>query len=594
MEDKLIGLDNIRRDNITWTIAEDYNFIPDYRVFEFTDNEKINMYKSALAGFFYEKFHVEEVYAYLDILTKNNPNSKDFFKVTELILEEYFWDKYSKYRPGIMDFRDYTVNYTYEKYRFRKPIDLSQELEYAFYSRKLKVVPKTNNMVILLLNDIMNISTIENTSTLITRINKIFYKHFHINNNLKFEQDVEKIIEDTKDKEKEMDFEKTKPKIQRNLSRENHLDKDEIEAAEFNKSSFLFEDSPLEVEENESSENKDFYLDNDNLKTLAEKVYGKNILNTTDNLQLENKLSTGIHKGIKILITEGKYGNTPNEQFRESEKEFNKEENLKHFNKNILIYKRSITKLKDVLQREIFVDLEDRKTLSTNGRLIPSLMWKAKYLNDDKIFYKDIKDDLETVSVDILLDSSASQLERQELVAAQGYIISQALTELNIPTRVMSFNNFYNILILRLFKDYNDKENKNQNIFEYTTSGANRDGLAIKTISHFINKLNYKRKILIILSDGKPNDKINLKRIGNLNIDAQDYVQDDAIRDTAKEVFLSRSNENIVLGVFTGNEEDLPSEKRIYGTDFAYISDINRFSDIVGNFLKNVFRNIIE
>ena len=41
-----------------------------------------------------------------------------------------------------------------------------------------------------------------------------------------------------------------------------------------------------------------------------------------------------------------------------------------------------------------------------------------------------------------------------------------------------------------------------------------------------------------------------------------------------------------VLGVFTGEEEDLQAEKRIYGKDFAYIRDITNFSNVVGRYLK--------
>lgn len=592
MKNNVTNFNEIRKNNITWTIAGNYNFIPNYEIFSFHSDEKIFIYKSALAGFSYRKFHIEKLYSYLDFLVKDNPNSSDYFKIVELILEEYFWNYYEKFRPGIIDFRNYTMNFLFNEYKFSKPSNLSQELEYAYYTRKLKQVPKTNNMVISLLNDIMNICEIKDTSSLILKINNIVNNYFHINKNLKFQQNLEKIVEESKDLDNKK--KQSKDLIHEDYKTLDTLEKDEVEAAEFNKSSFLYDDELTVKDEEDSKYNISKTIKNIDLKSLAENVYGKSIINKATNLQLEKKLSTGIHSGIEILITDGKYGNSPNEKFRESEKKFIKEENLKHFNKNILFYKRSITKLKDLIQREILVDLEDRKQISTFGSLIPSLLWKPKYLNSNKIFYKDIKDDFDTISVDILLDSSASQLERQELIAAQGYIISEALTELNIPTRVMSFNNFYNVLVLKLFKDYNDKSNKNINIFEYSASGANRDGLAIKTISHFINKLNYKRKILIILSDGKPYDKIKVKKIGNISIDANDYTDDNAIKDTAKEVFLSRSNDNIVLGVFTGDNNDLNSEKKIYGSDFAYIADINRFSDIVGNFLKNVLRNSME
>ena len=54
-----------------------------------------------------------------------------------------------------------------------------------------------------------------------------------------------------------------------------------------------------------------------------------------------------------------------------------------------------------------------------------------------------------------------------------------------------------------------------------------------------------------------------------------------AISDTATEVRRLRSQGVSVLGVFAGEEKDLPAEKKIFGKDFAYIRDIGNFSKIV-------------
>lgn len=156
----------------------------------------------------------------------------------------------------------------------------------------------------------------------------------------------------------------------------------------------------------------------------------------------------------------------------------------------------------------------------------------------------------------------------------------------------MSFNNFSNYQIIKLFRDYNDDKRKNDKIFEYTASGSNRDGYAIKLISHMMSLTKYDNKILIVLSDGKPNNKVQLKMIDSSDSDVLDYTDDIAIKDSSKQVFNSRNKGNYILGVFTGNDEDLPKEKKIYGQDFAYIKDINRFSEIVGYFLKQVLINM--
>ena len=63
------------------------------------------------------------------------------------------------------------------------------------------------------------------------------------------------------------------------------------------------------------------------------------------------------------------------------------------------------------------------------------------------------------------------------------------------------------------------------------------------------------------------------------------------IKDTALDVRKARKRGIMVLGVFTGKEIDLEAEKKIYGKDFIYIKDIQRFSDIVSTYLKKVIIN---
>ncbi|MFR1318119.1 MAG: hypothetical protein ACLSBE_04575, partial [Peptostreptococcus anaerobius] len=192
------------------------------------------------------------------------------------------------------------------------------------------------------------------------------------------------------------------------------------------------------------------------------------------------------------------------------------------------------------------------------------------------------------ISVDILLDSSASQLEREEYVSSQAYVITQALTELKVPTRVFSFCNFFNYTIMKKYRDYMDPETVNNKIFSFKGAGSNRDGLAIKVISSDMDRLDTDKKVLIILSDGRPNNKIDLGSRSFMDIDGEDYEGEEAIKDTAQEIFNMKLRDKHVLGVFTGEDEDLESEKRIYGKDFAYIRNLERFSKIIGFYLEQL------
>ena len=153
---------------------------------------------------------------------------------------------------------------------------------------------------------------------------------------------------------------------------------------------------------------------------------------------------------------------------------------------------------------------------------------------------------------------------------------------MEFPHRVMSFCTFWDYTILHRFREYDDPRTANENIFNYVTSSNNRDGLAIRTAGQSLLARPEEKKILIILSDGKPYDVI-VNRPNARN--PQPYQGKYAVNDTATEVRRLRSQGVSVLGVFAGEEKELATEKKIFGKDFAYIRDIVNFSKIVGRYL---------
>ena len=106
--------------------------------------------------------------------------------------------------------------------------------------------------------------------------------------------------------------------------------------------------------------------------------------------------------------------------------------------------------------------------------------------------------------------------------------------------------------------------------------------IAIKTAGYGLLQRPEEKKILIVLSDGKPYDVIvNRPHAKN----PEPYMGKYAVNDTATEVRHLRNLGVSVLGVFAGEEKDLSTEKKIFGKDFAYIRDISNFSRIVGRYL---------
>lgn len=209
-------------------------------------------------------------------------------------------------------------------------------------------------------------------------------------------------------------------------------------------------------------------------------------------------------------------------------------------------------------------------------------MWRVGRSSDARIFSRELKSDAADFVVDVLIDASGSQMARQGEVALQAYMISEALSNVGIPHRVMSYCTFWDYTIMHRFREYDDPPSANENIFNYVTSSNNRDGLAIKAAGHGLLLREEEKKILILLSDGRPYDVI-VNRPNAKN--PAPYQGAYAVADTAAEIRRLRSMGVSVLGVFAGEEKDLSTEKKIFGKDFAYIREIAGFSRIVGHYL---------
>ena len=268
-----------------------------------------------------------------------------------------------------------------------------------------------------------------------------------------------------------------------------------------------------------------------------------------------------------------------------------KENNLGKFREHARMYRQQIKRLKESLSRILIEENAKSRVYSDCGTILANRAWRVGRSNNNKIFYKDIENEKGKYVIDILLDASGSQSRNQGNVAIQAYIIANALTEVGIPNRVMGFSSFLDYTILKRFKDYDDSIKNSENIFEYFCAGNNRDGLAIKSICSGLINRDEENKILIVLSDGRPNDvKIGKSSERTLRGEKA-YRGIVGLRDTANEVRKARKQNILVLGVFTGKESELEAERLIYGNDFIYSRDITRFSDVVSMYLKKIIRN---
>lgn len=316
--------------------------------------------------------------------------------------------------------------------------------------------------------------------------------------------------------------------------------------------------------------------------TYVELNYGKTYLTEQEEKRMNHLMCKGIHGDCSLYFTEGILKNPVKRNYQYEYAARLRNKNIWLYHDKHRIVKRNIAALTDMLRKSLVLRSEEQTVLSDRGTILPSRLWRIGRSSEATVFQRELKADAADFVVDVLIDASGSQMSRQGEVALQAYIISEALSNAELPHRVMSYCTFWDYTILHRFREYDDQRSANENIFNYVTSSNNRDGLAIRAAGYGLLNREEEKKILIILSDGRPYDVI-VNRPNAKN--PAPYHGKYAITDTAAQIRKLRSQGVSVLGVFAGEEKDLATEKKIFGKDFAYIRNITGFSKIVGRYL---------
>lgn len=569
--------DKNRLKNIFWTVSDLYNF----DIFKFSLKPE-DSYEAAILGYASKYFYFYTIDDFFKRYINNLNNKKDLWEISKLIIENIFSHEMILERPGTLDFKK-SHDEEILKYLNRQKIILTTELKIGYIRKERGKFPKVQKILEEMLDEIYGFKSLD-TFKYLEFLKYLFKKYFHINKNLPndIDESYEKLKKEAKSNSSSNN---NRPYKRKKFVDNTFLERYNIESAEFT----FFNDDYRDINVKEDNFKNNF--GDQNIYDALEKHYGIEKIKRHTADKIASKIATDIHNDIKIYFPSGEFKNK-NSYFAKEENN-NYLENLKFYEDNKIQNQRAIRELSSTIKNSLLKESEDEIAKSNEGKIIASEIWKSKELSDYKIFNKINHKDSNEIFVDILLDSSASQNKRKEIVATESYIIAEALTSLNIKTRIFSYNNFYNYLVIKKYRDYNDPQIKNMNIFKYSPSGSNRDGLAIKFMRYLISKNYDARRFLIILTDGLPFDEIDIGIVGTSKIPGENYKDDEAVMDTSKEVLLTRLMGINTFGVFTGEESESLNIKKIYGNDYAYITDIARFHKVVGIFLKT-YANKIE
>ncbi|MEG1185083.1 MAG: nitric oxide reductase activation-like protein [Eubacterium sp.] len=579
-----LDFDN-RVTNLMWTISGDYEENMDVGEKSFISKD-VALYQGITAGGRRKYINWASVKKYIISRVRAGFDKDTVLGLVQMATDVIVEEKIMTERPGIFDIRQKAYNDILSNYYKLHTDNLLEKAKHTLVLEKVGKNPRMDSTTQGLLKDIKALSANDDTIEMLRGLEGIYLKYFPL---YVYSEDGKVLEEKSKNHGEQSDFS--------DFMLEEYYD-DEPEVLDIEDNLDEIADSLLGESLEGSSFNGDLKSDRilriqeEDLEKIYEKVsyhYGKSYLSTTELRRLQNKVCRDVHGTCRVHMTDGVIRSNCDNGFQKNLVGRHKIKNKLFYGLNKRIHKRNINKLRDSIARTLVQEEFKDEIPSDQGQLVSSKLWRIGRSSNTKVFVRTLDNDKGSYVVDILIDSSGSQRKNQASVASQAYVLAEALTFNGIPNRVIGFSSFLDYTILKRFRDYESNIRENDNIFEYVCTGNNRDGLAIKTVVQDLKKRPEDNKILIILSDGRPNDiKVGKNQSKNLE---ESYRGKIAIRDTAIEVRRARQAGIMVLGVFTGKEKDLGAEKLIYGKDFTYIKDINRFADIVIKYLKQIITN---
>lgn len=568
--------------NLLWTVSGDYQLDMKPDVSLFLRSKAIALYDGIKQGALARYYDKDMLGLYLvkKIFLQAGENELTF--VAQLCIEEAIGDKICEERPGIRDMQRQCIEDILEQEFDILPDlrDIPGRLKVAVLRRRLNngewhVEKKLQPFMELIERAGNSTDTLELIRVIDELYNRLMDPNFESMHGT-LEQVLAVTMEDLTEYSWE-DF----------LSEEMYEEVLESYAEQLTNSVSGLENSAVteEMEEKRQKKRSVKVVTPEMLEkayTYVELNYGKSYLSEAEEKKINYQMCRGIHSDCSLYFTEGILKNPVKSNYQYEYAKRLRNKNIWLYHDKHRIVKHNITVLTETLRKSLVLRSETQTVLSDRGMIVPSRLWRIGRTNDAKLFQQELKGEISDFVVDVLIDASGSQMKRQGDVALQAYIISEALSNVDIPHRVMSFCTFWDYTIMHRFRRYDDPRSENDNIFNYVTSSNNRDGLAIRTAGYDLLQREEEKKIMIILSDGRPYDVI-INRPNAKN--PEPYQGKAAIADTATEVRRLRNLDVSVLGVFAREEKDLATEKKIFGKDFAYIRDIANFSKIVGRYL---------
>ena len=326
-----------------------------------------------------------------------------------------------------------------------------------------------------------------------------------------------------------------------------------------------------------------------------ESCFGRSIYQAQDLVRTEKEVCTGNHTGCHVWITDGKASPgikvSAQNRYLIGQAQLQRDRNKEYYYKNQKLHSHIITYLTEQIRNCMLVHQQQDVLPGRSGSLDVTRVWRAEYVNDTRVFHSSQDDMQPSFTVDLLLDASASRLQHQEMIAAQGMILGESLNACAIPVRISEYCSVRGYTVLRILKRFEDK--KCDPVFQYFASGWNRDGLVMRLMDHLLEHAPgpADRHLIIFLTDAEPNDSYRMQSVSG-TLFGHDYGDDAAVMDTAAEVSSLRQKGIHVSAVFMGTDAAVSKADKIYGKDYTRIRDIGQLAEAAGRLIQNEIRKV--
>lgn len=329
-------------------------------------------------------------------------------------------------------------------------------------------------------------------------------------------------------------------------------------------------------------------------RNYIERCFGRSIYSPQRLARIEQQLCTGNHLGCHLWFTRGE--NAPDEpmsadtQRLYEQAEEQAKRNRAAFSHDNALYQNALLRLTEQIRNCMLVHQQPDRVTARQGFLDGTKVWREPILRDDRVFLRADEEPHPGFTVDLMLDGSASRLHCQETIAIQGYILAKSLASCGIPVRVTSFCSLRGYTVLRILKDFGDK-NGERKVFDYFAAGWNRDGLALRGAGELMRSAPADKHLLILLTDASPDDSHKILPSGKVPL-SRDYDGQAGIDDTADEVRALRAQGVRVAAVFMGENESVPAANAIYGRDLARIRRMDQLAAAAGRLIQTEIQEL--